>query len=83
MNDAKKIVGMGLTALGVLLLAYGVLKGLISTGGGDIALVGSKDTADVQLDALAMIIGWFAILIGPALWLGETPAVIKRQVARR
>lgn len=83
MSDAKKIVGMGLTAIGVLLLAYGVLKGLTSMGGEGVALVGSKETADMQPDALAMIIGWFAILIGPALWFGETPTVIKRQVTRR
>jgi len=83
-SDPKKIVGAALTIIGIILLAYGVFKGIAAPTSVDenrgINLIGSKQ--DLQADAIAVIVGWFAILIGPALWFGETPAVIRKAAGR-
>ncbi len=83
-SDPKKLAGAALTIIGLLLLAYGIFKGLVSPTAVDenkgINLIGKKE--GITTDALAVIIGWFAILIGPALWAGETPTVIKRAAGR-
>ncbi len=85
-SDPKKIVGMALTVIGLLLLAFGVIKGIASPSDVDenkgINLIGTNKTNDLKLDALAVIIGWLAILIGPALWFGETPTVIRKAAGR-
>jgi putative Mn2+ efflux pump MntP len=73
--ETKRLAGMALTALGVLLLAYAIVTGLAK------GQIGTKEAA-ITPDIAAFIVGWFAVLIGPALWLGETPAVI-RKAARR
>ena len=67
--ESKRILGMVLTIGGLALIAFSVIKGL-TTGS-----IGSKE--GLNIDAAAMILGWFAILVGPALWLGETPAPIR------
>lgn len=83
-SDSKKMIGAALTIIGLLLLAYSVFKGLVAPTTVDndkgINLIGSKESASI--DAISVILGWFAILIGPALWLGETPAVIRKQARR-
>ncbi len=83
-EDFKKIVGASLTIIGLLLLAYGVFKGLVSPTSVNkekgINLIGSPENP--EFDAIAVILGWFAILIGPALWAGETPTAIKRAARR-
>lgn len=85
-SDPKKIIGMALTVIGILLLAFGILKGIASPTDIDdnkgINLIGTNKTNELKLDAAAVIIGWLAILIGPALWFGETPAVIRKAAGR-
>lgn len=73
--DAKRALGALLTALGLLLLFYA-----IAVGAGD-QVIGSKE--ELQGEAVAAIAGWFAILVGPALWFGEAPAVLKKAAERR
>lgn len=68
--DAKKALGALITAVGLLLLLYA-----LAGGAGDKA-IGSKET--LQTEAIAAILGWFAVLVGPALWFGEAPAVIRK-----
>ena len=51
-----------------------------------LTLRGGLDLAESQFsfsfDAWAAFLGWFLVLIGPALWQGEVPAVFKRRAGR-
>ncbi|MCE4603853.1 MAG: hypothetical protein F7B20_02665 [Aeropyrum sp.] len=70
--EPKQVVGLILTVVGILLLAYGIISGLQK------GVIGSAE--GLTTDAASMIIGWFAILIGPALYFGEAPAAIRKKV---
>jgi len=72
--DSKQALGAALTILGLLLFLYVIVAGAQS------GQIGSDKA--FQNDALAAVAGWFLILIGPALWFGETPASIKRRAGR-
>ena len=72
--DAKQAIGIILTALGLLLLLYS-----LAMGAGDGA-IGSKE--QLQGESIAAIAGWFAILVGPALYFGEAPAVLKKAAGK-
>ncbi|MCE4610402.1 MAG: hypothetical protein F7B17_00335 [Desulfurococcales archaeon] len=74
-QEPKRMVGMALTVIGILLLLYAIASGLMN------GQIGTKSTA-IAPDVAAFIVGWFAILIGPALWLGEVPAAIRRRAGR-
>ena len=74
MAKATKPLGMAITFLGLALLLYALYAGAT---GGSIGSAGGMDST-----AWAAVIGWFAILVGPALWEGETPASIKRKLKR-
>jgi len=73
-NPAVKAIGAILTIGGLLILLYvfyiGATKGMIGEPG------------QMSRDAWLAIIGWFAFLIGPALWAGETPVAIKEKLKR-
>ena len=72
---AREILGIVVTALGLGLLVYSFIIGAyyqqIGAGG------------SITADAWAAILGWFFVIIGPALWFGETPASIKEKAGRR
>ncbi|MEB3861238.1 MAG: hypothetical protein GSR84_03350 [Desulfurococcales archaeon] len=72
--DPKEALGAALTIIGLLIFLY-----IIASGAGSGA-IGSKEAT--SSDAIMTIVAWFMILIGPALWFGETPAVIKRKAGR-
>ena len=72
--EGKQVIGAVLTIGGLLLMAYGVVSGLMNGS------IGSKEA--LTSDAVAIVVGWFAILIGPALWLGETPAAVRARAGR-
>ena len=74
-QDPKRMAGMALTLIGALLLLYAIASGLIN------GQIGTKSTG-ITFDIAALLIGWFAILIGPALWLGEVPAAVRRRAGR-
>ena len=65
----REALGAVITILGLLLLLYGLAMGVVH---GKIGKAG-----EVSLDAGAVILGWFLLLIGPAVWFGETPATVK------
>lgn len=66
----KELIGLILTALGLLLYIYtlieGGMKGMVGVSG------------RVELTPILMALGMYAILIGPALWLGEVPVAVKK-----
>ncbi|MEB3774725.1 MAG: hypothetical protein GSR86_07370 [Desulfurococcales archaeon] len=72
--EGKQALGAVITIIGLLLFLY------VIAAGGQANAIGSKEALNTT--ALAAIIGWFMILIGPALWFGETPAVIKKRAGR-
>ena len=65
----REVVGAIITILGLLLLLYGLAMGAVH---GKIGRAG-----EISFDAGAIILGWFMILIGPAIWFGETPARVR------
>ena len=75
MAGARKVLGIIITLAGLVLLAYAFYEGAVN---GSIGNAGETSKA-----AWSAILGWFAILIGPALWEGETPVSIKRKLAGR
>lgn len=68
--NTKKLLGIALTASGILLYVYviidGAMKGSIGVKGG------------LELTPILLSLGMYAILMGPALWLGEVPIAIKK-----
>lgn len=88
---AKQAVGAALTVIGLILLLYGIAYGALNHRIGSYATLifneeeGKLEVAQgkpgmVDSTAAAIIIGWFLILIGPAIWQGEVPATIKSKV---
>ncbi len=69
--NAREALGAVLTIVGIGLLAFAFTAGAINKHIGE----GGK----ISFDAWMTIIGWFLIIIGPALWFGETPAAIKEK----
>jgi len=72
---ASKPLGLAMTVLGILLFIYAMIAAL-SKG-----QIGSKDAWTP--DAIAILIGWFMLLIGPAIAFGEAPASVKPTAGRR
>lgn len=66
----RELLGMLLTAVGLVLYIYAIVVGISS---GSIGIKGR-----VELPALAMVFGMYAVLLGPALWLGDVPTAIKK-----
>ncbi len=71
---ARSALGALITILGLIFMVYVLFKGA-SAGA-----IGSEEA--VNRDAALLILGWFMILAGPALWFGETPAKIRRAAGR-
>lgn len=71
----KEMIGTVLTVIGLILYAYAILSGGLA---GAIGVRGK-----VELPAVAMVIGMYAVLLGPALWFGEVPTAIKKFIEAR
>ncbi|MEB3779224.1 MAG: hypothetical protein GSR85_03225 [Desulfurococcales archaeon] len=72
--EARSAVGAVVTILGLIFMLYVLAKGA-STGA-----IGSEEA--VNRDAALLILGWFMVLAGPALWFGEAPAKVRRAAGR-
>ncbi len=69
---ALRAVGAALTVVGLLLFAYAFAVGAQK------GVIGSKD--QWTSDAVAVLVGWFLLMIGPALYFGKTPSSIVQAV---
>lgn len=72
---ASRALGLALTAVGVLLFIYAVVAALGKEH------IGSKEAWTP--DAIAILVGWFLLLIGPAVAFGEAPVTVKPTASRR
>ena len=68
-GGASKTAGLALTALGVLLFLYAIAEAVTQ------GHIGSREAWTPGAEAI--ILGWFLLLIGPAIAFGETPAAVK------
>lgn len=73
-STVLKAVGAAITILGIIFIVYVLYDGAAN---GTIGEAGKINT-----DAWLTLLGWFFILIGPALWFGETPVSIKKKLKR-
>ena len=69
-----RAVGAVLTMIGLALFAYALGMGLVN------GRIGSAK--QWTPDALAVLAGWFLLMIGPALYFGKTPSRIVSTVER-
>jgi hypothetical protein len=70
---AKEALGLIITVLSLLIFAYEILYvGLVTRN------IGVKGS--VATDAILISAGFLLIILGPALWLGEVPANLKKLV---
>jgi len=74
-NPAVRALGLAITLIGVLLMLYSFAVGPFR------GHIGSKEAW--TSDAISMIVGWYFIIVGPALYFGEAPAKIRKEVARK
>ncbi len=75
MNKAVQALGAIITILGIIFLIYVFYQGAVHHA------IGAKEEK-MTTDAWLAILGWFFILIGPALWVGETPVAVKKRLKR-
>ncbi|BEP16893.1 hypothetical protein PYJP_02450 [Pyrofollis japonicus] len=73
-HPAVKATGALLTAIGLILMIYAFVIGPIH------GKIGSKSAW--TSDAISMILGWYFIIVGPALYFGEAPAKLRREAAK-
>ncbi|MEB3773244.1 MAG: hypothetical protein GSR82_06150 [Desulfurococcales archaeon] len=79
MSQAAKALGYTLVIIGIVLLIYAFTIGALHGHMG--ACANAKCTArEWDASAYSAIIGWFLILIGPALIFGEAPEIVKEKV---
>lgn len=71
MANARKALGLALTGLGVLLFLYAAAVAVAK------GHLGSRQAWTP--DAVAVLVGWFLLMLGPAIAYGEAPASIKPQ----
>ena len=69
--EAKQALGAAITLIGILLMLYAIAAGFQQ------GQIGNNETKSMATDAMAMIVGWFMVLLGPALWFGEAPAAVR------
>ena len=74
-NAAVRGLGLALTVIGVLLMLYSFAVGPFH------GHIGSSKTWTG--DAISLLLGWYFIIVGPALYFGEAPAKIRREVAKK
>jgi len=87
---AREALGAALTIVGIVLLAYGfTVGGLHGHIGSSVKPVFNKEKGTITVegsewasDSISLVLGWFFIIIGPALWFGEVPTALKAKVRR-
>lgn len=70
---AKEALGLALTALSFVILAYEILYVGLMTGS-----IGVK--GQVATDSILISVGFLMIILGPMLWLGEVPTNLKKLI---
>lgn len=70
---AKEALGLVLTVLSFVILAYEILYVGLVTGS-----IGVK--GQVATDSILISVGFLMIILGPMLWLGEVPTNIKKLI---
>ncbi|MCE4614193.1 MAG: hypothetical protein F7B60_01500 [Desulfurococcales archaeon] len=82
MSKAVKALGYTLVVIGVILLIYSFTVGWLN---GHIGTCANAKCTAYNWDATSYsaIIGWFLILIGPALIFGEAPELVKQKVREK
>jgi uncharacterized membrane protein len=73
-HPAVKALGALLTIIGLILMIYAFVIGPVH------GQIGSKNAW--TNDAISMILGWYFIIVGPALYFGEAPAKLRREAAK-
>ncbi len=76
-SAALKALGLALTWIGLALLLYALASPFIYGK----PYIGSKEAWTP--DAIAVILGWFMVIIGPAIAYGERPVAIEKMIKRR
>lgn len=71
-----RVLGLAMSVIGVILLLYALASPFI-TGK---PYIGSKE--EWTSDAVAAILGWFLVIVGPAIAYGEKPVAVERLVRR-
>lgn len=66
----RAILGAAVTVVGLVLVVYALAAGAFE------GRIGSEEGFTGH--AAAAILGWFMILVGPAVWFGEAPVAITR-----
>jgi hypothetical protein len=88
---AREITGAAITIIGIILLAYGFIAGgLHGHIGSYITPSFNNKTGQIEVkqgstwasDSISLVLGWFMVIIGPALWFGEVPTAIKAKLGR-
>jgi len=74
-NAAVRVLGLAITVLGVILMLYSFAVGPFR------GHIGSSKTWTG--DAISLLLGWYFIIVGPALYFGEAPAKLRREVAKK
>ena len=92
MGGARAALGAAITIIGVLLIIYGFYAGWAEKHIGSYAVVKYDNTTHklvvegkpggLAKDSASLILGWFLILIGPAIWFGEVPHILKPGAGR-
>jgi len=88
--NGRAALGAIVTILGVIFLIYGIAYGAANKKIGTYATVKFDNAtktlkvegkpAGLDRESATLILGWFLILVGPAIWVGEVPATIKGRV---
>jgi hypothetical protein len=82
MSKAVKATGYIISIVGILLLIYAFTLGWMHGQMGACANAECK-SFNWDTSAYSAIIGWFLILIGPALIFGEAPELVKAKVREK
>ncbi len=92
MSGARAAVGAAITIIGLILLLWGLATGWSAKHIGTYATVKYDNTthklvvegkpAGLNKDSASVILGWFLVLIGPAIWFGEVPQILRPGAGR-
>ena len=88
---ARQAAGAAITIIGLILLLYGIAYGAANHKIGSYATlrfneeegkleITQGEPGMIDKTAAAIILGWFLVLIGPAIWQGEVPVTVKSRV---
>ena len=83
MSKAVRALGYVLVIIGVILLIYTFAAGAFTGYIGGACANTNCSTHAWDAASYSAIIGWFLILIGPALIFGEAPELVKQKVREK